>query len=418
VSGTPWVQELRREARQHLRDRGLPTTREEDWKYTNVRPIARTEWVPGEPQPADLTREALEELASPVYACSLFVFVNGRFAPGLSTARAMAGGVRVRSLAAVLEEDSDAVAARLGGLADAKAHAFTAWNTAELVDGAVVEIPGGVDLEEPVHLVFLSEPGPKPTASHPRVLVLAGAGSRASVIEDYVSGGAGQTFTNPVSEFYLEANAQLEHVRFQREVAADSFHVSSVYARQERDSRLAATALTFGGSLVRNDVASLLAGEGAECWLRGAFLGTGTRHVDNHTLVDHAVPHTRSHELYKGILAGKSKGVFRGRVVVRPDAQRIEADQQNKNLLLSEGAEIDTKPQLEIHADDVKCSHGSTIGRLDPDALFYLRARGIAELEARKLLTGAFAADVTGALRFAPLRERAQEQLLEMLESA
>ena len=412
-----WLDALRRDGRACFEELGFPTTRLEDWRYTNVAPIARTAWEPGDPRRRDVTRAQIEELSFPVFACNLLVFVNGRFAPDLSALRAGGPEVEVKSLARVLETAPDALRGLLGALAEPKRAAFTAWNTAHLEDGALVRIPRGVDLDQPIHLVFVAEPGAAPTASHPRVLVVAEEGSRASLIEDYVSLGAGPFLTNAVSEIALEAGAQLEHVRFQRE-GAEGHHVSVVHARQERDSRLVCHSLAFGGVLVRNDVAVTLVGEGAECVLDGIFLGTGRRHVDNHTLIDHAVPHTTSRELYKGILAGRSKGVFHGRIVVRPDAQKTDARQASKNLLLSPGAEIDTKPQLEIHADDVRCTHGSTIGQLDADALFYLRSRGLDEARARGLLTRAFAAEVAEAMRFAPLRERVQDQLLELLEAA
>ncbi|MHC4493105.1 MAG: Fe-S cluster assembly protein SufD [Planctomycetota bacterium] len=399
---------LRREARDRFAELGFPTTKLEDWRYTNVAPIARTDWV--EAVGGDVTRADIEHLSFPVFACSLFVFVNGHFAADLSTHGAAAGGVEVRSLA-------DAPDPRLGTLADIKRSAFTAWNTAQFADGAEMRIPSGVDLSQPIHLVFLSEPGAAPSVAHPRVLILAEEGSRASVIEDYVSFGDGTFFTNAVTEIEVGANAELEYVRFQREDPS-GYHVSAVYTRQERDSRLAAHSIVFGGALVRNDVSALLVGEGADCTLNGLFLGTDRRHVDNHTLIDHAVPHTTSRELYKGVLAGRSRGIFHGRIVVRPDAQKTDARQASKNLLLSEGAELDTKPQLEIHADDVKCSHGSTIGQLDEGALFYLRSRGIDEANARRLLTRAFASEVTDALRFDPLRERVQDQLVELLEAA
>jgi Fe-S cluster assembly protein SufD len=411
---TAWLDALRRDAAERFAELGFPTTRQEDWRYTDVSEIAKTRWQAGAPRDGALSRREIEDLSFPVFACNLFVFVNGAFAADLSALRAGAPSAEVKSLRALLAADPEALRGRLGALADAKQSAFTAWNTAELADAAVVRIPRGADFEQPIHLVFVSEPGAAPTASHPRVLVLAEPGSRASVIEDYVSFGAGGFVTNAVTEIALGAGAELEHVRFQRESAAGG-HVSNLFAEQERDSRLACFAVSFGAELVRNDVSVRLLGEGAECGLYGLFLGTGSGHVDNHTSLDHAVPHTASRELYKGVLGGHSKGVFHGRILVRPDAQKTDARQESRNLLLSEGAEIVSVPQLEIHADDVRCSHGSTIGRLDEDALFYLRARGVGESEARALLTRAFAAEVTDKLRFEPLRERIQEILQERL---
>jgi Fe-S cluster assembly protein SufD len=415
VSLPGWAEDLRREGAEHLNELGLPTTRLEDWRYTNVSAIEKTHWTLGSPRHDDLSREELERLCFPVFACHLFVFVNGVFAADLSALRAGSPHAEVRSLAKVLEKEPDSLRGVLGAQASAKEAAFTAWNQQELRDGAVVRIPEGADIEEPIHLVFLSEPGADASVSHPRVVVHAGSRSRASVVEDYVTFGDGAFLTNAVSEVHVAADAELEHVRFQRE-GTSGHHVSALHASVERGGRLACHAISLGGDIVRNEVKALLAGEGAEVSLYGIYLGTGRRHVDNHTTIDHAVPHTTSRELYKGVLDGQSRGVFHGRIIVRPDAQKTNAEQSNKNLLLSKGAEIDTKPQLEIRADDVKCSHGSTIGQIDSDALFYLRARGIDAAEAKRLLTRAFVAEVSGAMRFEPLRDRVEEQLVELLE--
>lgn len=418
AAGSPgWVEDLRREGAEHLQELGLPTTKLEDWRYTNVASIAKTHWAPGDPRHDEVSRQDLERLCYPVFACHLFVFTNGVFAADLSTPRASAAQVEVHPLARVLAEEPDTLRGLLGAQADAKTRAFSAWSQRELNDGAVVRIPDGTDLEEPIHLVFLSAPGAGPTVSHPRVLIQAGAGSRASVVEDYVSFGDGEFLTNAVTEISVAPNAELEHVRVQREASAGS-HVSALHATLERDSRLACHAITLGGGLVRNDVQVALLGEGASAQLYGVFLGTGCRHIDNHTTIDHAVPNTSSVELYKGVLDDQSRGIFHGLIIVRPDAQKTDARQSSKNLLLSPGAEVDTTPQLEIRADDVKCSHGSTIGQIDPDALFFLRARGIDERDARALLTRAFVSEATAQLRFEPLRERVEEQLIELLEEA
>jgi Fe-S cluster assembly protein SufD len=244
--------------------------------------------------------------------------------------------------------------------------------------------------------------------------VEAGPGSRAIVIEDHVSLGAGATFTNAVSELELGAGAALEWIKLQRE-APTACHVSGVHARVARDARFSAAALSFGTALLRNDARVVLAEEGASCELRGLFVAGGDQHVDNHTWIDHLRPHGTSRELYKGILDGRARGVFNGRIVVRPDAQKSDALQQNQNLLLSRDAEIATQPQLEIHADDVKCSHGSTVGQLDPDATFYLRSRGIPEREARNLLMAGFVSEITRALSVPALAERTLELAVERL---
>jgi Fe-S cluster assembly protein SufD len=357
----------------------------------------------------------VEELSFPVFACSLFVFVNGHFDPELS-ASLMLSEVRVESLARLRGEHAGILEEHLGRHADLKQHPFAALNSAFLDDGAVVTVPRGARLESPVHLVFISS-GEAATVSQPRVLVVAEEQSRAVVIQNHVSVGEGVRWTNSVSEVVTRPGADLDLVVVQRE-SDSTHHVSLLASRQERDSRFRAHTLTLGGDLVRNDLGALLADEGAECTLNGVFLGRGRQLIDNHTLVDHAAPHCASRELYKGILCGRSKGVFRGRVLVRRDAQKTDADQSNPNLLVSDGAEINTKPQLEIYADDVKCSHGSAIGRLDADALFYLRSRGIDEERARLVLTRGFAVEVLERLPAPALREATLELLEEHLRNA
>jgi Fe-S cluster assembly protein SufD len=296
-------------------------------------------------------------------------------------------------------------------MASLKEHPFAALNTAFLDDGAALHVPPGATALPPAHVVFLAS---REAVQHPRVLVVAGAESRVALIQDFVTLGAAPGFTNAVTEVVAGPGSRVDLVLVQREGAA-SFHVSNLQVRQERDSRVAVHTLTLGGSLVRNDAVLVLADEGAELDLRGLFLGGGSQLVDNHTLVDHAMPHGTSRALYKGILGGRARGVFRGRVVVRPDAQRTDALQSNPNLLLSDGARIESQPQLEIYADDVRCNHGSSIGRLDSDALFYLRARGIDEPAAREILTRGFAAEILSALPVPALGEALAELLGERL---
>jgi Fe-S cluster assembly protein SufD len=410
------LRKLREEGRNQFASLGLPTTRLEEWRYTNVSRIAATDFRLASRQHGPISREMVEESSFPVFACSLFVFVNGHFQPEFSTSEILSGELRVDSLARLRCEEPGVLERHLGRYVDQKLHAFAALNTAFLDDGAVVTIPRGARLENPVHLVFISN-GETATFSQPRVLVVAEEHSRAVVIQDHVSVGEGVRFTNSVSEVVTRAGADLDLVILQRENDT-THHVSNLASRQERDSRLRTHTVTLGGDLVRNDLGAVLAEEGAECTLNGVFLGRGSQLVDNHTLVDHAVPHGSSRELYKGILCGKSKGVFRGRIVVRPDAQKTDAEQSNPNLLVADGAEINTKPQLEIYADDVRCSHGSAIGRLDADALFYLRSRGIDEQRARLVLTRGFAVEVLEQLPSPALRDATLELLEERLREA
>jgi Fe-S cluster assembly protein SufD len=411
-----WLAEPRARALAAFADVGLPHTKLEEWRYTNVAPIARTAWqLAGEPTRA-VERADLEAHAFPVFACSVFVFVNGRFAPELSTGGALPGGARVESLAA-LRREGGAPPASFATLIEPKQHPFAALNTAFCDDGAVIHLPEGGDASQPIHLVFVSAPTGEPAVVHPRLLVHAEPGSRACLIQDFVSVGNARGFTNAVGELHVARDAALDFVLLQRE-PDHRFHVANLAARQDRNSRLACHTLSLGGALVRNDASVWLAEEGAECRLDGLYVGGGRQLIDNHTLVDHAVPHCTSDERYKGILGGSARGVFRGRVVVRPDAQQTRASQSNRNLLLGPGAEVYTKPQLEIYADDVKCSHGSTIGQLDPDALFYLRSRGLDESRARDMLVRAFGLEVLEALPAPALGQALDELLLARLRDA
>ena len=361
-----WLVDLRAEALARFLEIGFPSPRLEEWRYTNVAAIAKL------------------DLERPPEGCPPIVDEGG--------------GSCVVSLAQALRETPDAIRARLGNPLDSKDRAFELLNTAFLEDGALVRIPANASVEAPIVLRFETR-GPG-TVCHPRVIVEAGSGSRAVVVLDHTGSSDGRDpagLTNLVAWIDVGANASLDLVLVQREGDAH-FHVSSARCRLARDARFTSHTLTASGALVRNDLDVVLAGEGAECDLRGLFLGSDGRLVDNHTCVDHAVPHCASRELYKGILGGRSRGVFRGRVIVRPDAQKTDAFQSNPNLLVGDGAEIDTKPQLEIYADDVKCSHGATVGQLQEDALFYLRSRGIGRDDARDLLILAFASEITGAL--------------------
>jgi Fe-S cluster assembly protein SufD len=410
----PAAAALRRAGREAFAAAGLPSTRLEEWRYTNLSELAAHDWrLPGR-APSAATRDAVEALASPVFACGLVVFANGRFVPELGALRSPE--VEVTSLAQARRASGGRSLGKLGALLDAKQHPLAALATALLDDGALIRLPAGAKLAQPLHLVFVSEAGGPPLAAQPRVLVEAGRGSQAVIVQDHISLGDGPSFTNAVTELHVGPGARLEHVLLQRESAA-AFHASYTSAQLERDAHLGAHVVTLGGRLVRNDLQLALAGEGAEARLQGLFLCTGERLVDNHTFVDHAVPHGTSRQLYKGVLAGSSRGVFRGRVRVRPGAQKTDARQSNPNLLLSDAAEIDGKPQLEIHADDVKCSHGSAIGRVDENALFYLRARGIDVAAARALLVRGFAAEVLAALPEPALADALGDAFAELLEA-
>ena len=291
--------------------------------------------------------------------------------------------------------------------------AFVALNTAFLEDGAFIEIPRGVTAAAPIYILFVST-ADEPNASHPRSLILVGDNSQASIIEDYVSLGEATCFTNAVTEIIAGENSVVEHYKLQAE-NEQAFHISTVQVRQARSSSFTSHSISFGGSLARNDVNVALAGSGAECTLNGLYMTSNKQHVDNHTVVDHLKPHCNSRELYKGILDDRSSAVFNGSVIVRKDAQKTDARQSNKNLLLSEGATINSKPQLEINADDVKCAHGTSIGHLDEDSIYYLRSRGIGLNEARTVLTYGFANDVLNRMKVDAVRVRLECALLARL---
>lgn len=389
-----WLSTLRREAFARLSARGFPTTRDEAWRFTNVARIVRTPFQlapghTGSPHPGPLPgRDGMR-----------IVFVNGRYAPELSQ---LSGPFAFRNLPEALLEAPQALLPHLGKRATFETSAFTALNTAFLEDGAFVRVPRGAVAQEPLHLVFVAEPeGDRPTVSHPRVLIVAEANSQAKVIETYIGSDRPEfasTLTNAVTEIVCGEAAVVEHYKLQRE-SGSAFHVHTIASALARGSRFDSHNFCLGAALARTDINVLFEAEGGECTLNGLFVTSGAQHVDNHTLIDHAKPHCTSRELYKGILDGKSRGVFHGKIVVRPDAQKTDAIQTNKNLLLSREALVDSTPALEILADDVKCRHGSTIGQLDANSLFYLRSRGISEEDARALLTYGFAADLTGRIR-------------------
>ncbi|MFQ5457745.1 MAG: Fe-S cluster assembly protein SufD [Myxococcota bacterium] len=414
AKGSP-LHAIRREALAGFMDHGFPTMREEDWKYTNLAPLAKIRFSPAPAAvPGDRAREALARDGGEDDDAHRLVFVNGRFAPGLSRAGGDAGGAVIGSLAAALADHPDVIAAHLARHADGAGQPLVALNTAFIADGAFIHVPDGVALARPVHLVFLSDAPEGPAVCHPRNLVVAGRGSQVRVVEHYATMGGEACFTNAVTEIAAGAGAVIDHCRVQRE-SESAFHVGNVTARQARDSSVTSWVVSLGGALVRNDVWVLLQGEGAGCAANGLYMAGGSQHVDNHTVIDHAVPHCASNENYKGILDGKATAVFNGEIIVREDAQKTDAHQLNKNLVLSEDALIHTKPRLRIHANDVKCTHGATVGMLDQDALFYLQSRGFPREEAKNMLTYAFATEIIEPIGDAALRRAIERQVLVRL---
>ncbi len=389
-----WLQALRDDAYNHFTARGLPTRRNENWKYTNLRSLARQrfEVTPAQTAPGvvpPLGRDCLAALS----------FVNGvvqehRPAPGLS----------VRLLSDILAETPGALAERLGATVNFDNYPMAALNSAYFDDAVVVEVAPGQQFEQALLIEYVSAPAARAAMICPRVLIVMGDNSRLTVLERYAGLEGAVNFTNAVTEVQLGPGARLDHYRLQ-ELSAGDFATGLIAVQQAADSRFAARAVDIGGRLVRNDLYTCLAEPGATARLAGFYMAVNSQHVDNHTRIDHSAPHTESHEAYHGVLAGRARAVFNGKVVVAQDAQKVNAHQSNRNLLLSGSAEIDTKPELEIYADDVRCSHGATVGQLDEDALFYLRSRGIGERTARALLTFAFADEVLRDFDISVLRE-------------
>jgi Fe-S cluster assembly protein SufD len=408
-----WLAELRQRALRRFQDQGFPTTRDEEFRFTNVAPIADRAFA--------VADEGVRNSAAALKARSLvpgldahaLVFVNGRFAPAFSSAGDLPAGLRVANLASLLPSEPGLVEPWLTHATRFEMQGFTALNTAFITEAAVVLIPNDLVVERPIHVVHLTD-ADAPIVTHPRTLIVAGRHSRVHVVESY-AGREGQTyFTNAVTEIIGGAGSNIEHCRVQRE-SLEAYHVSSTHLHLSRDAVFASEHVTLGGALVRNDVNAVLDAEGINCTLNGLYLVDGRRLVDNHTTIDHAKPHCESHELYKGILDDHGRGVFNGKIFVRPDAQKTDAKQTNQVVLLSDNATINTKPQLEIFADDVKCTHGATVGQLAADQLFYLRARGIGEAQARAILLHAFASDIVERIQVGPLRNYLEQILLERL---
>ncbi len=411
TGGPRWLDDLRARGAARFAALGIPTTRDEEWRFTNVAPIGATDF-----QPAGQISGTADRLNGFAYtdAAVRLVVVNGRFDTTLSRVKGLPAGVHAGSLATALKDHADVVQRYFGQLADLNARSFTALNTAFVQDGAFVHVPEGAQVDAPIHVVFVTGGEGAHVMAHPRTLIVAGAGSRATVIESYI-GAAGETyFCNAVSEAFVGENAALTHYKVQQE-SLEAFHVGALHVHTSRNARFSSHSFTLGGRIVRNDAGAILDGEGGDCTLNGLYLADRDRLVDNHTTIDHAKPHCGSHEIYKGILGGASRAVFNGKIIVRQDAQKTDAKQTNRALLLTDGATINTKPQLEIFADDVKCTHGAAIGQLDDEAIFYLRARGMTYAEARDMLIHAFAGQVLDGVTVEPLRAALETELFDQL---
>jgi Fe-S cluster assembly protein SufD len=412
-----WLRQLREDAFGRFCEVGFPTTRDEDWRFTNVSAIAKSVFRLAGRTELAISQGQIEAHRIPDSACRL-VFVNGHFSAPLSSLEVLPSGVEVSGLAAKIESDPSSVVERhLGRYLDTQRDAFSALNTAFAEDGGYVHIARGKVLEQPIHLLFVStgnSPDSGSLVTHPRNLIIADAESEVTVVEEYISLDESVSFCNTATELVAGDSGIVSHYMLERE-NRQAFNVSTLRMQQGRSANVSSHSVLLGGALVRNNVHPVLAGEGGECLINGLFAGSGEQHLDNYMLVEHASPHCGSRQFYNGILNDRAHGVFHGRIIVHKDAQKTDAKQTNRNLLLSDNARIDTKPQLEIYADDVKCTHGATIGQIDEGALFYLRSRGIEEASARKLLLAAFAGECLDRMKAGAARSHVERLIDESL---
>jgi Fe-S cluster assembly protein SufD len=410
-SGVPWVSQARQSAFERYMAHGLPTRREEEWKYTDVAQIGKRSSLAPDSIPADPSSEAaLFAWTLAQQHPHLMVFVNGYFSDGLSALGDLPAGARLQSLSELLDSTADLSAESFDA---AHEHTiFGALNTAMATDGAVLRLAPGTVLQDPVYLLFIASG--HGTAIYPHNLIIVGEGAHATVIEHYFGMLEAHHFTDAITQIELAAGADLQHCKLLQEGNA-SIHVAGIHAEQAARSRFASQSFALGSRLARNDITSRLNGPKCQCDFDGLYLLDGKQHVDHHTRIDHLAPSCTSREYYRGILDGESHGVFNGKVIVHPNAAKTNAHQSNQNLLLSRQAEVDTKPQLEIFADDVRCTHGATVGQLDDDSLFYLRSRGVDADSARSLLLYGFANDIIGRVGEPKMRTRIEHLVLDRL---
>ena len=409
-----WLRRLRDEAKERFLAAGFPSVKNEDWKYTSVAGIEEQRFGLAPPGDGGFSPSAVAGILPGDAAGNVLVFANGRYRADLSVRRPLPSGAHLGSLSESLSGEGEVL---VPCFSRSPANSFTDLNTMLMEDGAFLHIGEGVEVSEPIHLLFLTSGGERPVMSHPRNVIVAGEGSRVTVVERYGGISDAGCLVNAVTDIAAGRASTVIHYRIQED-GQDAFHIASLRARQGAGSRFAAHSVSLGARLSRSDVHAVLDGEGATCLLNGLYLGNGEQHVDHFTTIDHAKPEGSSREYYRGILDGRSRGVFRGRVIVRKDAQKTDARQANGNLLLSREAEADSRPQLEIHADDVKCTHGATVGPLDEEKVFYIRSRGIDDSSARGLLAYAFAADILRRFDLPGVRRTFEEKLLAWLPDA
>jgi Fe-S cluster assembly protein SufD len=412
-----WLPPLRQAGLASFAQAGFPTLHDEDWRFTNVAPIAKLNFqLAGAVTVNGAETRALDESVFAALPGHRLVFVNGFFSAKLSRIKPVTGGVRIENLSAALAQDAALVEQHLGKYAHPTGNAFAALNQALFSDGAFIFVPQDVAVAEPVQLIYISSAKHNGETILPRNLVIAEANSRLTVVESYISTGNVAYFTNAVTEILAGDHAAVEHVKVQDE-AADAYHIATIAGEFGRASNVSVHSFALGAKISRNNIRTKLAGEGLECVLNGLYLTKDEQLADHHMIVEHAQPHCASHEYFNGILDDKSKGVFHGRIYVHPVAQKTDAKQTNKNLLLSDDATADTKPQLEIYADDVKCTHGATIGQLNAESIFYLRTRGIGTDMARQMLIHAFAGEIIERIKCEPARAVIDKLVWDRLEA-
>ena len=410
-----WVTALRREAISGFAELGFPTLSDEEWRFTNLEALRRGSFSIAGNGVSGVSRKSVDSYGFPGLDCLRLVFVNGRFASSLSDTADVGEGILVKSLSEAVSEQGDLVKDHLARYADYEKDAFISLNTSYFEDGAFVYVPDGAVFEKPVHVLHVSTDEERPLFINPRNLIIVGQSSAAKVIEHYVSASQNVYFSNSVTEVVCGENANLEHYRLEFE-SRKAFNFSTLRVNQQKNSNITSHSILCGGAIVRNNVHPVLAGEGCNSDIYGLFMSEGRQHMDNFMRVEHASPHCDSRQFYNGVLDGRSKGVFHGRILVHEGAEKTDAKQTNRNLLLSDTAQIDTKPQLEIYNDDVKCTHGATIGQMDEEALFYLRSRGVPMRQAKIIMLRAFTGETLEHMSIDPVREALESVVMEWFE--
>ncbi len=400
---------VRKEAISNLDRMGFPTRRDEEWKYTDIRPVLQNRYRFAH-QAKKLSRQVIQPFQLPEMSRNFIVFINGHFSPDLSTVVSNQPGCRITPLATALRNGNHITKRHLAKYADIASDPFTALNTAFVQEGMVIQVAEDVTLDTPIHILNISSPGETPFQAHPRMLVVAGKGSQFTILENRQHLSEAPYFQNSVTEIVAGENSTVNLISFQDE-STHSCLINRTQVHQENNSNFSHVNIDMGGALVRNNLGMALNGENCQSNLYGLYLVSGRQHVDNHTYLDHLQPHCQSNELYKGILTDRARGIFSGTIYVARDAQKTNAFQSNRSLLLSEEAEIDSKPQLKIFADDVKCTHGATIGQIDNDAIFYFRQRGIDQENAHTLLRSAFAGEILEKIPNSHFRNFVQEKV-------